>query len=559
MQKRASSYLLSPVGLCRACALMLLAALAGCGVPSADGPADTYFLAFDRVARVADQTDGAIVFFVDGVNPFIFQEMLDAGQLPAIRKYFVDRGLYAPRTVVNIPSVTLANETSVMTGQYPGHHGITGINWFDRNRLVWRNYETISQKNCLDNDHRAATLYEQFPDRTTFSLFLQAHRGSTHFFENWTSAGPPFFFGWFEFVDRLTLYRLNEVIDTAVVRREFPALTVAYLLAPDFRAYGLGVESDLYRKALVHTDRQIGRVLGDIERAGLIDKVTIALVSDHSLCEVKRHFPIHDFLKRRVGLDVADKTLWENTSFQDRRDYYERFSAVLYGSGDCYWALCLRKPLDGADGKPAFAAWPVRPEASDMVNYPTCDGGRVNLMATLVEQEAVDAVAYAVAPDVVRLVRKSGEVEFRQPGGRGAGISYHCIAGDDPLGWQGHVPAAMLDGTPHSPDEWLAATIATEFPGLPAQLVAYFRARRAGDLAVFAAPGWDFRTQNRAGHGGLRPADMLVPMMLAGPGVPRGTVTVAQTVDLMPTLLHLLGRPIPADLDGRVLPEVRHR
>ena len=59
--------------------------------------------------------------------------------------------------------------------------------------------------------------------------------------------------------------------------------------------------------------------------------------------------------------------------------------------------------------------------------------------------------------------------------------------------------------------------------------------------------------------GGLRPADMLVPMLLAGPGVPRGTVNVAQTVDLVPTLLYLLGRPIPADLDGRVLPEVKNR
>ncbi|MBN2581442.1 MAG: alkaline phosphatase family protein [Planctomycetes bacterium] len=542
--------------------LVVLVALAGCGVPAADGPDDTYFLEFDRVAEVVDRADGAILFFVDGVNPFIFQEMLDAGQLPAIKKYFVDRGLYAPRAVVNIPSVTLANETSVVTAQYPGHHGITGINWFDRNQLIWRDYEEIRQKNYLDRDHQAATIFEQFPDRTTISIFLQAHRGATHFFENWTSAGPPFFFKWYDFVDRLTLFRFKQVIETVEVRREFPAFTVAYLLAPDFRAYQHGVKSDRYREALLHTDKQIGRVLGDVEHAGLLDKLTIALISDHSLSEVTQHFPIHKFLQKQVGLDISSdhssKRMWEADKFQRRRDYFEKFSTVLYGSGDRYWALCLRKPRRDGSGEVGFEAWPVRPDASDLAAYPTPDGS-VNLIAALVEQEAVDAVAYAMSPDVVRLVRKEGEVEFSQSGGRGAGVSYRLVSGTDPLGWNGHVPAEMLDGSPHSPRQWLAATVDTQFPGLPAQIVAYFRAHRAGDLVAFAAPGWDFRTQNRAGHGGLRPGEMLVPMMLAGPGVPHGMVDVAQTVDMMPTLLHLLGRPIPSGLDGSVLPEVKGR
>ena len=87
----------------------------------------------------------------------------------------------------------------------------------------------------------------------------------------------------------------------------------------------------------------------------------------------------------------------------------------------------------------------------------------------------------------------------------------------------------------------------------PAQILAYFRAPRAGDLAVFAAPGWDFTTVNRAGHGGLRPAEMHVPLIVAGPGVGKGTLPVARTTDVMPTILALLGRPVPPGLDGRPL------
>jgi len=526
------------------------ALLPGCGVPGPQGPADTFNLDFRRID--ANKTDGAIIFFVDGVNPFIFQDMLQAGELPAIQKHFVDRGLYAPRAVANIPSVTLANETSLVTGLYPGHHGITGINWFDRNRLLWRDYETIAQKNTLDNDYTAATIYECFPDRTTVCMFFQAHRGATKFIENWTSAGPPFFFGWYEFVDRLTLSRFNILIDVARKRREFPAITIAYLLAPDFRAYQSGVDSKSYRDALRHTDRQIGRVLQDLKKADLLEKLHLALVSDHGLTEVTRHFHLEKFLRQNVGLDIAAERLWENTSFRRRLDVYRKHSAVLYGSGDRYWAVCLRRPIRREDGVTGFEPWLARPRPEDLEHYPTRKG-LVDLPSVLADQEAVDAVAYAVAPNCVRLVRKGGQVEFRQDAGPGGPISYHVISGNDPLGWRGKLASDLLAGKPHPPRAWLEATADTRFPGLPAQMVAYFRARRAGDLAVFAAPGWDFHVRNRAGHGGLRPEDMLVPLLLAGPGVPHRQIDAAQTVDLMPTLLHLLGRPIPPGLDGQSL------
>ena len=528
----------------------------GCGVPGPGGADDSFGLDFSMPAGATSR--GAVVFFVDGVNAEIFDKMLQAGQLPAIKKYFVDRGLYVRRAVASTPSVTMCNQISVVTGLFPGHHGVTGINWFDRNRLIWRNYETIAQKNTLDGDYTAGSLYEQFPGATTVSIFFQAHRGATKFMENWTSAGPPFFFGWYEFIDRLTLSRFNLVMDIARTRGRFPALVVAYLLAPDFRAYGHGVRHGRYRQALRHTDRQIGRVLGDLARAGRLDDVIIALVSDHSLTEVTRHFPIGRYLRERVGLDVATRRLWERAPFEKRLDYYRRFSTVLYGSGDRYWSLCLRRPIRRDGEVCGFEAWPVRPAPADLSAYPT-RLGVANLLDMLTQLEAVDAVAYAVGPNRVRVRRADGEVQFTQDDGPGGAITYRLIRGQDPLGWRGAVPAEMLAGAPRSPIAWLAATAGTSYPDLPAQIVAYFRAARAGDLAVFAAAGWDFGTVNRAGHGGLRPGDMCVPLLLAGPGVPHERRRAARTVDLMPTLLALLGRPIPRGLDGRclvALPEV---
>ena len=163
----------------------------GCALTPSNDPDS---LGIDMSLPSDAQVDGAVIFLVDGMNSDIFHEMLVAGELPAMKRYFVDRGIYSPQTVANIPSVTLANLTSVVTGQFCGHHGIAGINWFDRNRLIWRNYATIEQKNTLDSDYTAATIFEQFPQRTTFSLFYQAHRGASKFIENKLSGGPIFFF-----------------------------------------------------------------------------------------------------------------------------------------------------------------------------------------------------------------------------------------------------------------------------------------------------------------------------------------------------------------------------
>ena len=540
------------------CALLLACVLpAGCSVPQPDRPASTYELDFSMPA--GSTVRGVVVFVVDGLDSGVFNELLDAGELPTFKKYFIDRGLYAPRAVANIPSVTLANLVSLATGKFCGHHGIVGVNWFDRNRLVWRNYDTIAQKNHVDEDYVCPNIYEMLPTETTVSLFFQPHRRASKFIEQWTSAGPPFFFRWYEFVDRLTLLRFNVILDIARQQRRWPGVTYVYQLAPDFRAYHHGADSVEYRSAIRHSDTQIGRVLADMERAGLLDKLHLALVTDHAHGQTTRHFIINDLL-RKVGLQPSPEQLWKEP-FEERLEAYSKVNVVTYGSGERYWAISLRKPIRQDGRVVGFEPWVERPSPEDLAAYPTigrgpCEQprvtGQVDLLKTLADQPAVDAIAYSPGDGRVRVRRAVGEVEFRQAAPREP-ISYRLISGEDPLGWAGRIPAEALAGAPLSPWQWLEATADTDFPDLPAQITAYFRSRYAGDVAAFAAPGWDFTTLYKSGHGGLRPEDMLVPFAIAGPGVPHGVLKTARTVDLVPTILQLLGEPVPADLDGRSL------
>jgi len=531
-------------------AVALCAAAGGCQTPGPNDTADSFGLDFSMPPGAA--VSGAIVFFVDGVNAAIFQRMLEANELPAAKSYFADRGMYCPRAVASIPTVTLANETSFVTGRFPGHHGIVHNLWFDRSKWLFRNYKTIAQKNTLDGDYSAPNLYEQFPNAPTYSVFFQPHRGAT-FIENCAPGGIVFFFGWYMYLDRMNLNELRNVAAMARQQRAWPAVTVVYQLAPDFEGYRSGVSSPQYRQSLLHTDRQIGRVLGDLKRAGLLEKLTLVLLSDHGLTDVRNHFELEEFLRNHAGLDVGTRLSDERTPLARRQRALRRHTAVLVVAGDRFAALYLRRTVR-KDGRPVgLAPWPDRPTAEDFRSYPFGKDGQIDLLDLLAGQEAVDAVAYRAGPGRVRVRRAGGEVEFRQEAGPRELVNYRLLAGDDPLGYRGSVPADALAGRPLSPRQWLEATDDTDFPDLPAQVLAYFRHERAGDLALFAAPGWDFNNRNRAGHGGIRAVDMHVPILIAGPGVPHGRIDAARSVDVMPTLLRLLGRPLPPGLDGQPL------
>lgn len=73
----------------------------------------------------------------------------------------------------------------------------------------------------------------------------------------------------------------------------------------------------------------------------------------------------------------------------------------------------------------------------------------------------------------------------------------------------------------------------------------------------YSGTAWSAPTTKAATHGSLSPWDMRNTLVAAGPGLRRGLVSAVPTgnIDIAPTMLHLLGLPIPNGLDGRVIAE----
>jgi predicted AlkP superfamily pyrophosphatase or phosphodiesterase len=71
------------------------------------------------------------IFVIDGCRADAFEEaVFRRNVFPLFRKY-IDKGyLYFRNCYTAFPSVTLPCHASLLTGSFPGTHGIVGNNWF---------------------------------------------------------------------------------------------------------------------------------------------------------------------------------------------------------------------------------------------------------------------------------------------------------------------------------------------------------------------------------------------------------------------------------------------
>lgn len=79
---------------------------------------------------------------------------------------------------------------------------------------------------------------------------------------------------------------------------------------------------------------------------------------------------------------------------------------------------------------------------------------------------------------------------------------------------------------------------------------------RSGDLVVVPKPGYCLSGAGEKGglHG--RPTEMNTLLILSGPGIKKGIlIEEAKTIDIVPTVLHLLGIKPPSTVDGKIIKE----
>lgn len=459
-----------------------------------------------------------VVIVADGAREHTLAAAIAAGQLPAIARLQSDGAMRRITTV--FPSVTGPAYTPFLMGRFPGAVGLPGIRWFDRARTStrWPHFSRSyvgheMAKVDADLDRGAATLFEL--TRSSLGALSVITRGlpSTHRI----GRSLPFALraAWTHFRgDVRGWLAIDEgIADEFATRlaRERPAFGFCALTGIDKTSHASGQPSPASLGAMQVVDRLVARVRDDSERDLTWPTTHLWIVSDHGHSPVTQHDDLATLL-RGWGLGVRAHPWVAGPG--------HRVAVMVSGNAmaHVYVDIASRARHPWPDLAPRWQ-W----LADRLLERPSVD-----LLILPLGDRACEVRARNRGG--ARIVRERGRWAYRPDSG-------------DPLG------IGPLEGL--SMDDAWDATIDSDYPDALVQALNLATSARAGDIMLSAARNFDFRAhwepiRHVSSHGALHREHMLVPLVLGrAPGrAPR------RTVDVMPSALAALGRPIPEGLDG---------
>ena len=465
-----------------------------------------------------------IILVADGARPDTLSAAMDGGRAPHLAQL---RREGAFRTVTTAwPSVTGVAYTPFLMGRFPGRAGLPGLRWFDRTRrggamlAHTRSYVGLGMRHVdADLAPDAPTLFE-LTDSSLGALTVigrgldprnRLGRGSRFV----ARAAKTHFSG-----DVRGWLAIDRQIGAEVVRRvrrDDPQFVFAAFTGIDKTSHAQGHDSALAREAMTTIDDVVAELRHDAERAGCWEQTHLWIVSDHGHSPVDRH----DDLAVLFGDTWGFRTLSHPWTFGTGHDV-----AVMV-SGN------------------AMAHLYVELARRERPYWPTLRSRWGGVAEALLARDSVDLLMLPHDEQRVEIrAAGRGAAMLRVAGGR---YSYEPLDGD-PLG-----VGALRDVNAH---EAYDATVESEYPDAIVQIAQMASSSRSGDVMLSAARGWDFRERYEpiphcSTHGGLHRDHMLAPLLLNHPLAAHPTAPLPRrTVDVMPSALVALGRPVPPGLDG---------
>lgn len=481
------------------------------------------------------------MILVDGMRADVFNEMLDAGALPNIKKHLVDRGITVETCVTTFPSTTGPAHLPFITGCMPGYNNCPGLRWVDRSRRKLRDYCTL--ENVLFNDDFPRcnhTMYEVLYDTRTVCIFDFASRGASDIVK------VPARSLWFMMTGDMDIWRKTDGHAVDAFRKAYldddtiPRYTFVWMPGIDHLAHFEGPKAQIIYDCAEDLDKRVGLIMKALERRGIYDKTLVSLVADHGLSDTHHHLDIREAMQQ-YGLKVMSD-LTDNDQFNSLYQH----NAARGVSGNAFALLYFARIRKGRLKTESYA-WD-EPLGYDELRYFPTGNTYVDLIDGLRKEQGVGLVMAQENRNTFRVFSREGQGTIQ----RDYGSLRYSVTGADPLGYASDSQAAhLMDGVYHDKDEWFRATRKTDYPDGLFQITQLFDSERCGDIVVNAETGWDFMDQGHVGsHGAMNRGQIQVPCVIAGPGVRQGKIPIARTVDLYPTYLKHLGIP---HYDGEVL------
>lgn len=262
-----------------------------------------------------DGTPSHVVgFLFDGTNPNVLYDMAASGDAPNVARLIEMGTALRHGAMSGLPTVTLANHTSILTGRLPGHHGVLHNAWYDRSTAASVDTNSLASwpfamQHLVDGTE---TLWEAvqrtWPDAFTAAVDEPCDRGAAFstfdFFRsgavpeitsstdglphtNRRFAGTsPGYTAW-SIIDHQALDQAIGIWSGRFRDVDYPAprfMWVNFALTDSAMHEG-GPHSEIAAASIRDTDARMGQVLRAIEQAGVIDDTAFCLVADHGMEE----------------------------------------------------------------------------------------------------------------------------------------------------------------------------------------------------------------------------------------------------------------------------------
>jgi len=198
---------------------------------------------------------------------------------PNLRRLMA-RGVRAENLIPSFPSKTFPNHYTIVTGLYPGHHGIVAN--AIRDPQTGRTFTRTSTRELRDPiwwGGEPIWVTAERQGQTTASMFWVGTEGpiaglQPRYWHTYDEKYPP-------------NARVDEVLRWLdLPARDRPSFVTLYFSDLDGAGHAGGPESEAVRNAIRRADGYLGRLLQGLERRGLTDTVNIVVVSDHGMAEV---------------------------------------------------------------------------------------------------------------------------------------------------------------------------------------------------------------------------------------------------------------------------------
>lgn len=267
-------------------------------------------------ARPTERT--LLLFALDGVNRSLLYDMLHQGELPVLASLLGSEGETFPhahfddRLLSTLPSSTLAAWATVFTGVPPAQHGVTGNEFFIREKRLFAAPAPVSiidpepvietyTKGYANALLAAPTVYELLRERrpslSSWVSMSQFYRGATRLLladrtvvadafrallsDTLGSAEPT---GIYAELD-------EEVIDTlcdTLERDPAPHVITVYLTGTDHFAHGSEKGPDVARRQYLRevVDPELARLKRELEKRDALRERYVVITSDHGHTQV---------------------------------------------------------------------------------------------------------------------------------------------------------------------------------------------------------------------------------------------------------------------------------